>query len=139
MNQTLRWLLLVPVLFAASAVSFALLTLIWNVVANVNIVSQNDVISLGLANFGINAFSAAAGVAAGSAVVPSNKSKAASAAATMSVVVALALLVWAFARSSPLIMSLGWHVWCTVGWLVGAVWAAMIVRGNNKITDAPAT
>ena len=138
-NHTVRWLLLVPVMFAASAGSFAFLTLIWNLVSNFNIVAQTDFISLGLANFGINALSAALGVAAGSALLPSSRAIGALVAAAISVFIALALLAWALIGNSPLSMALGWHVLSTVGWLIGATVAAISIRSNAKGTSVPAT
>ena len=132
MNQVIRWIVFVPAVFLASALTFALMTLLWNVVANFNLVPQSDIISLGLANFGINAASAAAGVAAGAAVLPSVKGPAAIAAATVSVALALGLLAWAFAGDSPLGMSVGWHAWSTVGWVLGAAASAVGIRNEVK-------
>lgn len=139
MNQVARWIVLVPAVFIASSLTFGLLTLLWNVVANLNIVPQSDVISLGLANFGINAVSAAAGVAAGAALLPLVKGRSATVAAGVSVAVAIGLLAWAFAGGSPLGMSIGWHAWSTVGWVVGAAAAAVGIQNQANGASARAT
>lgn len=136
MNYFFRWLLLVPALIGASTVCFALLTLLWNLVASLNIVPQTDIVSLGLANFGINVLSAAAGVAAGAALIPAYKGKAALVSASISVVVALVLLVWAANGGSPLSMSLGWHIWSTLGWIFGAIGSALGIRSNSSRAGA---
>ena len=132
MNQVVRWIVLVPLVFLASALTFVLMTLVWHLVANFNIVPQSDIISVGLATFGINAASAAAGVASGAALLPSVKGHAAIAAATVSGATALGLLVWVFADNSPLGISVGWHAWGTVGWVLGAAASAVGIRNEAK-------
>jgi len=104
------------------------LTLLWNLTSSVNIVRQDDLISVALASFGINATAAGLGVVAGTLVAPSMRAKVAWALAGGSTLLAIWALGAFAARSS---MHWGWHVWGTFAWVVGAAVAA-VQMGRSK-------
>ena len=89
------------------------ITLVWNLVATINIVPQNDFISVGLANFGINAVAAGLGVVAGSHLAPSMRTRTAWVLATLTVLFALVTLAYGAQFRASTSMSLGWHIWST--------------------------
>ena len=126
MSKTIKWILVAPV------ATWVALTLVWNLVASINIVPQNDLISLGLANFGINAIAPFAGIVVGSRMAPSSQQRTAAASSVALVAFAIALLAIGAQFRGALSMSFGWHIWSTFAWVVGAVAAAMQARGQGK-------
>ena len=131
MNNISKWLLVLPAAIAATVASWIALTIVWNLVATVNIVPQNDFISVGLANFGINALASGLGVVAGVHLAPTMQRQTAIVLAVLTVLFALTTLVFGAKFRTSASMSLGWHIWSTLAWAVGGV-AAAIQQWKSK-------
>lgn len=121
MNPTARWLLVLPVALAATAVSWILLTLAWNITSTVNIVPQLDTISVGLANFGINAISAGLGVLAGTRMAPHHWSRTSIVLGAVYLKIAFVAIAYGVSARERISMSLGWHIWSTIAWVIGTI------------------
>lgn len=130
-NSMTKWLLVLPAFIAVTIVGWIGLTLVWNLVATINIVPQNDFISLGLANFGINAIASGAGVMAGVRLAPTMQQQTAITLATLTILFALAMLTFGAGFRASTSMSLGWHIWSTLAWVVGGV-AAAVQSGKSE-------
>ena len=135
MNNTVKWVLVIPASMAATIMGWICLTLVWNITATINIVPQNDLISLGLASFGINAGAAALGIVAGTYLAPAMRARTALVLATVTVFFALSMLVLFFVATLrydvQLSMSPGWMIWSTFAWVAGAVAVAVQVRKSG--------
>ena len=131
MSATTRWLLVLPAAIATTVACFLLFTLGWNLTSTISIVPQSDLISLGLANFSINAFSAGLGVLAAASVAPSSRRRAAIGVAGLYLLLAAGLLIWGVSARDTLRMSLGWHIWGTVAWAVGTVAGVIAAKVEN--------
>lgn len=132
MGNSIRWILVLPVAIATSVLCYIIFTLVWNITSSINIVPQSDLLSLGLANFGINAFSAGLGLYAGANLGPVNrKYRAAIGVASVYIIAATGLLILGFSSREKLHMSLGWHIWGTIAWVVG-VGAGLVAAKNYE-------
>ena len=131
MNNATKWFLVLPASIGATVAGWVAITLVWNLVVAINIVPQNDLIRLGLANFGINAISAWLGVVAGSQLAPSMRPQTALVLAAVSVLFALAVLAYGGLFRTSVSMSVGWHIWGTIAWVSGAV-AAVVQAWKSK-------
>lgn len=125
MFNTLRWILVVPATLAATAGAYFGLVLVWNLVRVINIVPQDGLVDLALANLGVNGASSAAGVLAGTKTAPRHRRAAAIMVAILLGAVGLASLLVGAAFRDSLRMSLGWHVFSSIAWVVGAIAAAL--------------
>lgn len=125
MSASIRWLFLLPAMAAAACLAFGGMTLVVNIVSWINIVPQNDRISLVLANFTINFAAAWAAVAAGWSVAPAKTRTVCIAIGAVAVVFALLTLAFGVEFRESLRMSMGWHVWSTVAWLAGTVFGVV--------------
>jgi hypothetical protein len=132
-NNATKWALVVPVAVAATLAAWVGLTLVWNLTSAINVVPQGDVISIGLANFGINAFAAGIGVLAGAHRAPAMRRQTAVALAAATTLFAVATLAFGAQFRATASMSLAWHIWSTFAWVVGAA-AAVAYVWKNKVT-----
>lgn len=124
MHKAVRWILVAPAAVGAATLAFVALTLVWNLVRAVNIVPQDGLIDLALASAGINGVAAAAGVIAGARVAPRAPQWTAIVVAGVFVLIAILLLLLTNVIRPHLHISFGWHVFSSLAWIAGAVYAA---------------
>lgn len=125
MNKSIKWLLVVPAAVLAIVATWVALTLAWNLVSLINIVPQNDLISLGLAGFGINAIAPYAGIVVSSRLAPTSQQLTAVVLAVILIGFAIATLAFGLQFRILTSMSFGWHLWSTFAWVVGSIAAAV--------------
>jgi len=127
MNKIVRWILVVPAALAAAAAVSIVLMLVWYVTSRFNIVSHDDVISVGLATIGTNVVPAWAAVNAGVKVAPVNTR--AVRIGVGAVIAGAAIVLYVLGLSFHPYASMLWHTLGTIAWVIGA---AMGVVGSGK-------
>lgn len=131
MKRNMLWILALPVALATTAFAWVLLAFFSNLNDAVNIVSQSDTISVAMANFGINSISAGLGIVAGAAIAPGSRSKVAFGLGLLYVVLAAATMAYGITMRDRLNISLGWHAWSTVAWVVGTVFGTLVAMNSS--------
>ena len=127
---------MVPVALVATVTAWVGLTLVWNLTSAINIVPQGDVVSVGLANFGINAFAAGIGVFAGANLAPVARKQTAVVLAVATILFAVAMLAFGAQFRATASMSFGWHIWSTFAWVVGGLVALSRVWTQQETDSA---
>jgi hypothetical protein len=132
MQKAVRWILVAPAAVGAAMLAFVALTLVWNVVRLVNIVPQDGLIDLALSSAGINAIASAAGVIAGAHVAPGARERTAITLAGVFMLIAILLMALANVIRPHLHISLGWYVFSSLAWIIGAACAAYSLSNDKR-------
>jgi hypothetical protein len=132
MLSALRWVLVLPAALGVAIAAYFLATLVWNVVRAFNIVPQGSVVDFALASLWINGLAAALGVFAGARAAPRNQLHAATVAAALLILLAVATLVIGVQFRDRLSMSLPWHIFSSLAWIGGALAALIQTRKDES-------